>query len=151
MEYLEPKEIQQVMEEVIDRYLIPSFLALGMNASGEWREHLEGTPDGRIRGRDYTIQLVNGRRPGTYAPIEPLKQWAMIKLGLDEKQATGMAFAMSKKFKEEGSKYYREGGTTLLDILESQDVIQYITSRFQFFITQQITLEIQQYLKLQLR
>ena len=133
-EYLTGEEIKLVMEQVIDRYLIPRFLDLGMEASGEWRSALRGTELGVIRGRHYTVQLVNGRQPGTYTPIAPLQKWAMIKLGLDEKQALGMAFAVSKIHKEEGSKYYRQGGTTLIDILESPEVAKFITSQFQFFI-----------------
>lgn len=146
-EYLTEEQIKQVMDEVIEQFLIPRFLQLGMDSSGEWKRNLEGRGDGVIRGRHYTVQLVNGRQPGTYSPIAPLKEWAMTKLGLDEKQATAAAFAISKTHKESGSAYYRQGGTTLLDILESRECAGFIAERFQYFIKEQVTLDVRRYLK----
>lgn len=120
-----------------------------MDASGEWRQALQVEGD-VIRGRHYTEQLVNGRQPGTFAPIAPLTRWAQIKLGLDETQARSAAFAISKKLHDEGSAYWRQGGTTLLEILTSDQVIDYITETAQPIIQQQIDIEIRSYLDDQL-
>lgn len=146
MEYLNDDQIRRILEDVVDLFLIPHFLSLGMDASGEWRGALHVVGD-RIRGRKYTEQLVYGRKPGTFAPIEPLKKWAMLKLGLDEKQALGAAFAISNKLKNEGSEYYKQGGTTLVEILRSPEVVGFISMNAQRFIREQVTIEIRGYLR----
>lgn len=46
-----------------------------------------------------------GRRPGTGIPLEPLAAWVQRKLGVkDPKRARGIAYAISKKQREEGRK-----------------------------------------------
>lgn len=146
MEYLNDDQIRRILEDVVDLFLIPHFLSLGMDATGTWRAALHVQGD-TIRGRKYTEQLVYGRRPGTYAPIEPLKRWAMAKLGLDEKQALGAAFAISNKLKNEGSEYWKQGGTTLVEILRSPEVVGFISMNAQRFIREQVTIEIRGYLR----
>lgn len=148
-DFLSLEEITDIMHEVVVQFLIPHFLELGMEASGNWRENLMVGADpnvGYIQGTRYTEQLVYGRRPGTYAPIEPLKQWAMIKLGLNEQQARGAAFAISKKLHDEGSEYYKQGGTDLLEILKSPKVIDFINQKQKNYIEKQIELEINRYI-----
>ncbi len=71
----------------------------------------------------------------------------MQKLGLDEKQALGAAFAISNKLKNEGSEYYKEGGTDLLEILYSQQVLDYIGKNAQDIVAEQIEIEIVDYMK----
>lgn len=138
-EILTEQVIEEILRDVVDVFLIPHFLSLGMDASGEWRQELAVSgKDENITGRKYTEQLVYGRKPGTYAPIEPLKRWAMIKLGLDERQATSTAFAISKSLKEKGSRIYQNGGTDLIERLSRQDVIDYINERVGKFIVQQM-------------
>lgn len=146
MEYLSAAQIERILDDVIELFLIPRFLDLGMDATGEWRENLESQGN-VIRGRHYTEQLVNGRAPGTFAPIEPLRRWAMAKLGLDDREALGAAFAISRKLEAEGSNYWIQGGTTLLEILTSQDVADFITQNAQTFVQEQVDLEIREYMR----
>jgi hypothetical protein len=48
-------------------------------------------------------EYVNyGRKPGKYVPIAPLQQWAQQRLGLDAKEARGMAFGMSNNIEKFG-------------------------------------------------
>lgn len=144
MEYLNDEQIARILWDVVDLFLIPRFIELGMEASGEWRNNLE-VQGNVIRGRHYTEQLVNGRRPGTFAPIAPLQRWAMVKLGLDEAQARGAAFAISNKLREEGSEYWKQGGTTLLEILTSDEVTDFITANAQDFVREQVDIEIRSF------
>lgn len=44
---------------------------------------------------DYYKYVDEGRQPGKYVPIEPLQKWASLRLGLNEKEAKGMAYGMS--------------------------------------------------------
>jgi len=143
-EIIVPKEeMERILNEVIDLFLKPHFLSLGLNASGNWLNRIEAR-ESSIWGQEYTEQLVYGRRPGSFAPIAPLQQWAMIKLGLSPKQALGMAFAVSKKLEKEGSEIYKDGGTSLLTILSSPEVVGYINTQLKGFIELQIDLFIKQ-------
>jgi len=139
--FLSDDQIEKILKDVIDLFLVPRFLELDMDATGEWRDSLEVVGN-VIRGRKYTNQLVNGRQPGKFAPIEPLKRWAMAKLGLDDRQALSAAFAISTKLKNEGSSHYIEGGTDLLEVLQSPEVIKFINDSAQPFIQEQVTLQI---------
>lgn len=120
--------ILTAMQGVIDNFLIPKFIALGMNASGQWIESLEArVVDGRgeIWGRDYTYYLVNGRAGGSMPPITPLVSWVGHKFGLSGKQAQQAAWAVAKKIQREGTDYY-PNGTDLLEVLQSKEVTQYV-------------------------
>lgn len=123
--------IQQVMQEVIDQILIPKFIDLGMNASGQWISSLEARASdnsGSIWGQDYTYYLVNGRAGGNRPPIAPLVQWVGYKFGLYGQEATGAAFAIANKIAKEGTNYYPRG-TDLLEVLNSKETTQFIYNR----------------------
>jgi hypothetical protein len=50
-------KITEVMQGVIDNFLKPKFIALGMNATGKWLEALQPYAEngiGYIKGMDYT-------------------------------------------------------------------------------------------------
>ena len=50
---LTEQQIEGILLDVIDLFLIPKFNSLGMNATGEWENNLK--PKGNaIWGRDYT-------------------------------------------------------------------------------------------------
>ncbi len=51
---------------------------------------------------DYVRNLEYGRMAGSHVPIEPLKEWAMTKMGLTESEAWGVARAIEKKIFQEG-------------------------------------------------
>jgi hypothetical protein len=121
------------MQGVIDNFLKPKFIELGMNASGQWLESLEPrSVDGNaeIWGMDYTYWLANGRKPGVAPPISALMPWVTAKFGVSGNEAKGIAFAVANKIKNEGTSYYPEG-TDLLAILNSEEVKNYIYSQFQ--------------------
>jgi len=132
MKYFDPNDIYIIINQVVDLFLIPKFEKLGMNATGEWLDNLEikvGEDSGTIRGRQYSEQLAKGRAPGKRPPIEPLKRWAMAKFGYDEKRALSMAFGLAKKIEKSGTSWYQKGGTDLIEILESEEVINFINER----------------------
>lgn len=121
------------MRGVIDNFLKPKFISLGMNATGKWLESLEARVNngsGEIWGMDYTYWLANGRKPGTAPPISALEPWVTAKFGIGGAQARSIAFAVANKIKNEGTEYYPEG-TDLLSILQSQEVLNYVYSQLQ--------------------
>ncbi|MAO25291.1 MAG: hypothetical protein CMJ25_31505 [Phycisphaerae bacterium] len=51
---------------------------------------------------EYWQWVNDGRRPGSYAPIKPLQQWAMQRLGLNSEDAKSAAFGISKNLQKFG-------------------------------------------------
>lgn len=133
MPQLKENDINQIMQEVIDKFLIPKFNELGMSATGRWLESLETEARqnlGVIRGQDYSEFLARGRRPGNRPPIAPIERWVNAKLGISGQQARGVAFAIATKIGNEGTTWYQQGGTDLLEVLESPECVDYVRSRF---------------------
>ncbi|HET8838047.1 MAG TPA: hypothetical protein VFM82_03545 [Flavobacteriaceae bacterium] len=138
-------EIIRVMTEVAQRFLIPKFLELGMNSTGEWVKSIEVSASnnvGYIRGRDYSYYLVNGRKPGKRPPIAPLERWAQAKLGLSGQQAKSAAFAIANKIAKEGTEYYQRGGTDLLEVLESPECLDYVRNELKQILTEDLKAQI---------
>jgi len=132
--------IISTMQGVIDLFLKPKFISLGMNATGQWLDSLEPRAvngNGEIHGFDYTYWLVNGRKGGTAPPISALLPWVTAKFGIGGNEAKSIAFAVAQKIKKEGTNYYPEG-TDLLEVLNSKEVLDYIYSQFQEGITIEI-------------
>jgi len=146
MAYLTNEQIEKILDEVIKDYLIPHFVSKGMRASGNWESKVEAVGN-VIRGPRYTEQLTYGRQPGTFAPIAPLKEWAKIKLGLNDRQATSAAYAISHKLKKEGNEYFKQGGTDLIEYLSSPQVIRFINTKAKGFVEAQVDLELRTYIR----
>ena len=141
--------LTHTLQEVVDNFLIPKFLSLGMNASGSWIKALRvevvnGT--GYIKGKDYTYYLVNGRAGGNKPPITPLISWVQQKLGKSGKEGIGIAYAVQNKIAKEGTDYY-PNGTDLLEVLQSKEVTDYIYTSIGQNISGQLQLEIKRQLK----
>lgn len=133
--------IISTMQGVINNFLVPRFIELGMNATGSWINALEPritNGNGEIWGFDYTYFLANGRKPGKQPPVSALIPWVNAKFGIGGQQAVSIAWAVSKKIQKEGTNYYPEG-TDLLTVLESNEVKNYIYSRIQQGVTAQVT------------
>jgi len=145
-----PDEIlKQTLEEVVQIYLIPKFLALGMNASGSWINSLSvevvnGTC--YIKGKDYTYYLVNGRAPGNRPPVTPLISWVANKLNKTGREGIGIAYAIANKIAKEGTEYF-PNGTDLLEILQSPEVTNYIYEKLAINLAGQVRSDIVRQLK----
>lgn len=130
--------ILNTMQGVIDLFLKPKFIELGMNASGKWLNSLEPrvlNGVGEIWGMDYTYWLNNGRGPNKDQSPEKLKAWAywyginVIKpwataKGLVLDSPIGVAYSIAKK----GTKN-RPDRDDFMDVLQSKEVSDYIYSK----------------------
>lgn len=133
------------MQEVVDRFLIPHFMRLGMDATGEWRENVQVRAEpnvGYIDGRHYSEQLALGRKPGKRPPIAPLQRWVQAKLHLSGNEAKGVAFAIANKIAKEGTSWYQKGGSDLIEILESREVTEFVNSKVGDYLRVQTEIEI---------
>ena len=140
------KIFEDTLNEVVKRFLIPKLNELKMNASGKWLQSLE-VENNKIRGRKYTEQLVYGRAGGKRPPIAPLEKWVQAKFGYSGTQAKSMAFAVAKKIEKEGTSWHQKGGSDLLEVLETPEVINFINEKLGNYLTTEITLEFQRQLQ----
>jgi len=135
------EEIIKTMQGVIDNFLIPKFISLGMNATGSWINALEprsNNGNGEIWGMDYTYWLQHGRKSGKAPPIAPLITWVNAKFGIGGPEAKGIAFAIAQKIKNEGTEYYPDG-TDLIDVLNGPECKAYIEQQLGTWITIETT------------
>lgn len=112
--------------------LIKKHRELGMEASGRWINSLEVVQERlsvKILGADYTYELVNGREPGEMQPVSMLQRWVEDKGIARGKEATGIALAIAKKIAKEGTRYYKQGGTNLIDDVITPERIQKIIDK----------------------
>lgn len=132
MEQFTKEEIEPIIKEVINKFLIPKFLELGMDASGEWVSSLEARGF-EIWGRDYTQYLVEGRPPNNNQNPQDLRRWAVwagstfIKDWVNNKGISAPPIAVAYKIAREGTKHYPKG-TDLLDVLSSSEVENFIAN-----------------------
>jgi len=152
-----PEElIKETMEEVVERFLKPKFIELGMNASGDWLRSLEVRTSlnrGEIWGKFYSYWLVNGRganhnqspesigRFVRWAGSTFIKEWCVNK-GIDPK----FSYAISQKIAKEGTNYY-PNGTDLLEVLESQEVQQFVFKKIGDYILEETKVRIVRMMK----
>lgn len=145
-----PEEvIVNALNKAID-VLIQKYDELGMRATGDWADGLEArthTNGGEIWGLPYTEQLVQGRAPGNRPPIAPLERWAQAKFGVSGRAATSMAFAVANKIAQEGTTWYQQGGSDLLEVLDDQRVIDTFYSEIGSYLTVRVTEQLTRTLK----
>lgn len=148
--------IISTMQGVIDLFLKPKVIELGMDASGQWKESLEprvNNGNGEIWGMDYTYWLNNGRGPNKDQSPKALKAWAyyyginVIKPWANSK---GIVFdnpiAVAYNIARKGTKSRPERIGFLKDVLNSKEVLDYIYSQLQ----EGVTIEINKILKKQI-
>ncbi|GIM60539.1 hypothetical protein ACF3OB_01155 [Capnocytophaga canis] len=130
MEQIIREELEKIKEDLIAKHV-----SLGMKASGKWIESLEVKTQatrGSIIGQAYTYQLQAGRKSGTMPPIQAIEEWIKqkgIKPVEDKMKISSLAFIIARKIKQEGTKYYQQGGTDLIDSVVTPDRIQKIIDR----------------------
>lgn len=151
------EKIIEIMQHVIDMFLIPKFISLGMNATGSWINALEprvNNGNGEIWGMDYTQYLSKGRGPNKDQNTKAKINFAVwmakgnpeFKAWLAVKGLTAYGIPIAYKIADKGNEYYPDG-TDLLDVLNSPECKAYIIEQIGTFYT----LEISKILKKQIQ
>lgn len=130
------KEIFDEEFNLIKQDLIKKHIQLGMKASGNWINSLTVFTDkdtGRISGEKYTEQLIFGRRPGKFPPINAIKKWIIDK-GIIRRikgkiTISSLAFLIARKIARSGTRYFQQGGTDLISSVITQRRIQNIINK----------------------
>lgn len=136
------EEVEPIIREVIIRFLIPKFRELGMPASGQWEREVEARGN-EIWGMDYTEYLVDGRPPNTNDDPDAIRRWAVwagmtfIKDWADAKGVNIPPIAIAYKIAREGTTWYPQG-SDLLDVLYTQEVIDYINEELGKILVEKI-------------
>lgn len=139
MIYFHQQEIERILTEVVNRFLIPKFRELGMNATGEWLDSLEvttGDNSGTIRGRDYSQYLAKGRGPNKNTDKNEMRKWAYGMANSNPEfikwlQARGLSeygVQIAYTIAKNGTTWHQKGGSDLIEVLESVEVREYITT-----------------------
>lgn len=122
------REFNYIKQDIIDNYR-----ELGMEASGKWINELEvevEDENAKLVGAKYTEQLVYGRKPGTFPPVEDIKQWIYDKGIVNNIKGnisvSSLAFLIARKIARVGTKYFQEGGTDLVRSVITPERIQRI-------------------------
>lgn len=147
-EFLTNEDILSVIEGVVDNFLIPRFMELNMNASGEWIRSLEvvasNNREAVIRGRDYTYYLVRGRGPNNNQDPAALRRWAVwagntfIKEWVRNKGLSADPIAVAMSIAKKGTTWKRKGGSDLLEVLLESDTTRYIEDRIRMIVQPRI-------------
>lgn len=129
-------EILKKEFERLSADLTAKYNELGMRASGDWEKGKtvdiseRGTVvSGKIEGLDYTEQLQFGRKPGRFPPIDAIEKWISDKGIATDIPIRSLAFLIARKIANEGTKYFRQGGTDLIDSVITPERIDDIISQ----------------------
>lgn len=132
--------------EAIKSDLIIKHRELGMPASGKWIESVEADTkrlSGKILAEHYTEQLVDGRAPGRFPPVKAIEQWIVDKrIPFDGIKISSLAFLIARKIANEGTKYFQQGGTDLVEAVITPQRIQNIIDKVSDFHINQFTSDI---------
>lgn len=130
-------EILKTEFEALREELKEKHLQLGMKASGQWIESLDNKSQrlsGQLWGEPYTEQLVNGRAPGKFPPIAMIEKWIYDKgITPDGIKISSLAFLIARKIANEGTEYFKQGGTDLVDAVITPKRIQEIIDKVSEF------------------
>jgi len=124
---------------------------LGMRASGDFANSLENVQNRlsiSLIGNSYVEQLVNGRAPGKFPPLEEIEKWIEDKgIQAIDISVSSLAFLIARKIAREGTEYFKQGGTDLLDSVITPERIQSIIDKVSVFYVNDFVLKVTRELK----
>lgn len=141
-------EIDKVIADLKDKHL-----SLGMKASGQWLRSLQNESQrlsGKITGLEYTKNLVQGTPPGNFPSVKKIMQWIDDKPIIFDKakiSKKSLAFLISRKIFENGTQYYRQGGTDLLSAILTKKRFESIIEKVGDVIVNEYIIDFVQQLK----
>ena len=145
------QEIEQLKLDLIKKYN-----TLGMRASGEWEKQLEYFVKATEKlvlveywGLNYTEYLTKGRKNGGFPPIDVIRKWIDDKgiTPMDNIGKDSLAFLIARKIAREGTEYFKQGGTDLIDGVITKERIRTIAESYGKSILTKFTFDINQQLQ----
>lgn len=142
------EEIISEEMELLRRDIVRRYDALGMRASGQFEEESGIETRGKknfIIAPSYAVQLIRGRRPGKMPPVKAIERWLFdrgIRPLENEIKISSLAYLIARKIAREGTKYFQQGGTDLLDAVITPERMQRIINRLKDFSIVDLTTRI---------
>lgn len=145
------QEIESLKQDLIKKYN-----NLGMKASGEWERQLEYFVKYTEKivlveylGLNYTEYLTKGRKSGSFPPVNVIRKWIDDKgiTPFDNISKDSLAFLIARKIAREGTNYFKQGGTDLIDGIITKERINTIADAYGRSILTKFTLDINQQLQ----
>ncbi|WP_312922178.1 hypothetical protein [Empedobacter brevis] len=141
-ELIEINEVIRIGNELVKNILIPIFDNKNIKNTGEFRESLEArstsSTEIELWGVDYSEFAVNGRKRGKQPPVKAIEKWVQQKFGYSGDKAKNVAFAITNKIKKEGTDRHQQMSTKLVEILDSQEVKNYVTQEVTKIVNKRI-------------
>lgn len=121
------KEILQVVEQ-IKKEIFESYVSKGLVASGEFGRDLKVNDLGdrvTITAPHYVVQMVQGRKAGSFPPVSAIKKWIQDKnrtvgANIPEEAAFAIAYVMKRDGIKVPNKF--NGGGVVSDIINPERV-----------------------------
>jgi hypothetical protein len=114
-EQLTAKHLNLLRDRIRD-----TLAAKNLDNTGEAGMSLE-VQGSKLLGADYLYYLDKGRGPGKFPPVQNIRDWVRQKLGVDDKEAKGIAFLVGRKISKEGTEIYKNSSKGIeLDSLVSE-------------------------------
>lgn len=148
MDFITEDQIKEVTFEIIELFLKPDFIQRGHNASGNWMNSLDVRVEVRDNGfssiitaPDYTYYLIFGRGPNKDQSKEGLRHFAgwagkyIFEPWMRQKGISLNPYAVAYSIARHGTKEYRVGDHSFLNVLEDQQVKNYLNERVGAFIS----------------
>lgn len=142
-EVISIRDMENLAIEIIDTFLKPHFIEVGLNASGETmdsigsRGHLDKIVFTANESMNYAIY---GRGPNKDQDDEAVNNWVkwfapnVFKTWADNKNVDVNPYALAHTIARQGSKRYRDDNpSSYLDILQTEEVKQFIFNRISFY------------------
>ena len=94
----------------------------GMNTTGSAVNSLS-IKGNKLYGNSYIYQLVHGRKPGKFPPVQALRDWVRAKLKVDEKKVNSVAYLVGRKIARHGTDIFlkKRDGVDLETLLTKAD------------------------------
>lgn len=142
------EEILKIEFDKLRADIIARYDALKLRASSQFEKDLQNKTTGLtglLVGSHYTEQLVNGRPPGKYPPIDIIKEWIEVKpiqiIG-ERISVSSLAFLIARKIAREGTEIFKKGGSDLISSVITPERVQSIIDKVTRFNVQQFSTEV---------
>ena len=96
------KYLEQLKKDIADK-----ITTKGINDTGGMVNSLEVNGN-KLLANNYLWYLDTGRRPGTFAPVNIIRDWVRRKLGIEEKKVNSVAYLVNRNMKEKGTSIWRD-------------------------------------------
>ncbi len=119
---------KQALQEIGNEFVVrlkKEFDQKNLNDTGDAQDSLEAVAEDNrllIYGLARVLFLEFGRSPGSFPPVDVIREWVERKLGVSEDESKGVAFVIARKIANEGTDIFTNRAKGLQIELVLQDM-----------------------------